>query len=135
MELQIRVVGWMLIPLALLHIIFPRYFNWTRELSTLSLVNRQMVYVHTFFIALVLLLMGLLCVRSSRELVDTPLGHQIALGFGIFWILRLCIQFFGFSPHIWRGKKFETGVHIAFSVLWLYLSTVFFWVYWMGKGA
>ena len=55
MEIHVKVAGFILIMLALVHVIFPRYFDWKNDLSTLSLINRQMMYVHTFFIALLCL--------------------------------------------------------------------------------
>jgi hypothetical protein len=125
MELQLKVIGILLIVLAMIHIIFPKYFNWKEEMRTLSLVNKQMMYVHTFFIALSVFLMGVLCLTSSLELIETSLGKKICLGLGIFWGVRLFMQFFGYSPKLWKGKAFETVIHIIFSLLWVYLSYVF----------
>ena len=125
MELQLKIIGILLIFLALLHWTFPRYFKWRQELSSLSLVNRQLMYVHTFFIAFMVFLMGLLCFSSAAELLNTPLGKRVLLVFGIFWIVRLFIQFFGYSSKLWKGKRFETTMHILFSIFWFYLSSVF----------
>lgn len=130
MELHLRVIGLLLIVLAIIHIIFPRYFDWAKELRSLSLINRQMMYVHTFFIALVVFLMGILCLTSSNELIETELGKKLAFGFGVFWVIRLLFQFFGYSSKLWKGKRFETMVHILFSLLWAYLSVIFFSTYW-----
>jgi hypothetical protein len=125
MELHLKIAGIFLIGLAFLHAFFPRRFRWKDELAPLSLLSRQIMYVHTMFIALVILLMGLLCISSANELVSTPLGKRIALGMAIFWLTRLLVQFFGYSSELWRGKVFETVMHIAFSLLWLYLSLIF----------
>ena len=125
MHLHLKIVGTLLIALALIHVGFPKYFNWQKELGTLSLINRQMIWVHTFFIALTIFLMGLLCLTSSGELIETNLGKKIALGFGIFWLVRLFIQFFGYSSKLWKGKIFETWAHILFTLLWTYLSFIF----------
>jgi len=125
MELHLRIVGILLITLALIHIVFPKYFNWKIELSSLSLMNRQLMYVHSFFIAFAILLIGVLCLTSATELTNTALGKRISLGLGIFWSARLFIQFFGYSPKLWKGKTFETSVHIFFSIFWIYLSTIF----------
>ena len=114
------------------HMIFPRYFKWKDELVPLSLFNRQMMYIHTFFVAFGVLLMGILCTCSSHDLVNTELGRRVCLGFGIFWALRLYVQFFGFSSQLWRGKRFETIVHIWFVFLWTYLSFVFLGTYLMN---
>ena len=125
MILQLRVIGFFLVILALLHGAFARYFNWRTDFAPVSLINRQMMYVHTFFIAFTVLLMGVLCLTSAPELVATPLGRRVALGCGGFWLARLLIQFFGYSPELWRGKRFETVVHIVFIGFWSYLSAVF----------
>jgi len=125
MVVQLKVIGFFLVILALLHAAFARYFNWRTEFVSVSLINRQMMYVHTFFIAFTVLLMGALCLSSAAELVGTPLGRRVALGCGVFWLARLLIQFFGYSPELWRGKRFETFVHIAFAGLWSYFSAVF----------
>src|SRR4029077_20542952 len=96
----------------------------------LGLMSRQIMYVHTLFIALIILLMGVLCLTSSAELVSTSLGRRVCLGLGLFWVTRLLIQFFGYSSELWRGKVFETVMHIVFSILWLYLSVVFTIIWW-----
>lgn len=129
MDLHLKIIGIFLIALALIHIIFPKYFNWKNELSSLSIINRQLFYVHSFFIALMVFLMGLLCLVSSHDLINTTLGKQISIGLAIFWISRLLIQVFGYSSKLWRGKIFETMVHIVFSLFWTYLSVVFILIY------
>lgn len=125
MQIHLTIIGILLIALAIVHIAFPKYFNWAEELKSLSLINRQMMSVHTFFIAFTLLLMGLLCLTASNELIETNLGKKISFGFGIFWTARLFVQFFGYSTKLWKGKTLETGIHIIFSLFWAYLSIVF----------
>src|SRR6185503_9511384 len=102
----------LLILLAFFHVFFPKYFKWKEELGGLRLINRQLMYIHSFFIAFVIFLVGLLCLTSATELLHTSLGKKICLGLGIFWGTRLVIQFFGYSSMTWKGKKFETLVHI-----------------------
>lgn len=125
MEVQLKIIGISLIILALIHSIFPTYFNWKHDLKPLLLVNRQMMIVHTFFIALTVLLMGVLCLMNSNDLLETSLGKTICFGFGIFWTFRLVFQFFVYSPKLWKGKRFETIIHIIFSMIWFYLSVFF----------
>lgn len=88
-----------------------------------------MMYVHTFFIALTVFMMGLLCVSSADLLIKSELGKNVSLGLAVFWTVRLFIQFFVYSPDLWRGKVFETSVHILFAALWLYCSIVFWMTY------
>ncbi|MBK8831071.1 MAG: hypothetical protein IPN60_09465 [Saprospiraceae bacterium] len=129
MELLLKLTGFVLIALGLFHVFFPKYFKWKEEFSRVSMINRQMMYVHSFFIAFVVVLIGLLCVTSATDLLKTPLGKRISLGISIFWITRLFIQFFGYSTSLWKGKTFETGIHILFSILWIGLSAVFILAY------
>lgn len=107
MELHLKIVGVLLMLLALLHVIFPRYFNWKVELGTISHINRQMMYVHAFFIAFGVFLMGLLCLTSPNDLLTTILGRRISLGLAVFWLTRLIIQFFGYSSLHWREKDLK----------------------------
>lgn len=129
MTFHLHIIGVMLIVLAIFHGGFPRYFKWRDECGSLSLINRQLMYVHTFFLALMLLLMGVLCLTSANELVETRLGKRLSLGFGIFWLFRWIFQFFIYSSELWRGKLFETTMHILFALLWTYFSAIFFLIY------
>lgn len=130
MELHINIIGVILIALSLLHLIFPRYFNWEKELASVSLVNKQLMYVHTFFIALMVFLMGVFCIYSAEDILHTQLGRQLSLGLFVFWATRLVFQFCVYSPKLWKGKLFETSVHVLFSILWIYFSVVFLLIYW-----
>lgn len=129
MILHLNIVGWLMILLAIIHVAFPKRFDWKKECGSLSLINRQMMYIHTFFIALVVFLMGALCVSAADDLLNTRLGNKVSLGLFVFWGARLVIQFVGYSPELWRGKRFETIVHMVFSLLWIYFSLVFFLAY------
>ncbi|HTE25500.1 hypothetical protein [Flavitalea sp.] len=116
----------LLVLLALIHFLFPRYFKWKTELNTVSHINREMMYVHTFFIALTVFLIGVLCLTSAIELTTTPFGKKISLGLGLFWTIRLIFQFIVYSSSHWRGKRFESIIHVVFIFLWTYFGCVFF---------
>lgn len=125
MILTLQLTGSLLIVLALVHGTFPSYFKWKSDLKPLSLINRQMMYVHTFFIALTVLLMGLLCLTQSEALINTALGKVMNAGMCFFWLCRLIVQFWGYSPQLWKGKTFETTIHVLFSLLWCFLTLLF----------
>jgi hypothetical protein len=129
MELHLKTIGLLLILLAFIHIAFPKYFKWKTELNSVSLINRQMLYVHAFFIAFAVFLMGILCLTSATELTSTAFGKRISFGLGIFWTARFFVQFFGYSTTLWKGRKFETTMHVLFSILWVYFSTIFILTY------
>jgi len=125
MSIHLQIIGALFMVLSLIHVGFPRYFDWKQQLVSLSLINRQMMQVHTFFIAFVVFLIGLLCFTSAEELIATPLGRRICLGLGVFWGIRALVQWFFYSPELWRGRRFETSVHVVFSGLWVYCAVVF----------
>jgi hypothetical protein len=125
MEFHLKTIGILLSILDFIHLGFPRYFDWKNELKSLNLVNRQIFKVHTFFIGLVVLLIGLLCYFCSSELVTTELGRKICIGLSVFWILRLYFQLFFYSTDLWKGKKLETNIHIVFTAFWIYMCWVF----------
>jgi hypothetical protein len=125
MTLYLKIAGALLVLLAVIHVAFPRYFRWRNEFAAVNLINRQMMYFHTFFLALIVLLMGILCLLSADDLAHTRLGHRIDLGLALFWLIRLLVQFFGYSTMLWRGKRFETLTHVLFSILWIYLTVIF----------
>ncbi len=133
MTIHLKIIGSLFMLLACIHVGFPRYFAWKEQLASLSLINRQMIQVHTFFIAFVVFLIGLLCFTSADDLIITPLGRRICLGLGVFWSIRALVQWFVYSSELWRGRRFETGVHALFSVLWVYCATVFWWCVFAGR--
>ncbi len=125
MELHLKIIGIIFISLSLVHIGFPKKFDWQNDLKNLSLINRQIMHAHTFFIALFVLLNGLLFVFYAKELIGNhPLSKALNIGLLIFWGFRSITQHFFYSSKLWSGKKFETSIHILFSLLWLYVIIV-----------
>lgn len=125
LEVHLRALGVLFVVLAFVHGIFPRRFAWATELPLLSLINQQLMTVHTFFIAVVVFLIGVVCVIDAHDLVSTSLGRHVCAGLAVFWGLRLYAQHFVYSSALWRGKSFETAVHIAFTLLWQWATVVF----------
>lgn len=122
----LRIAGVLQIAIALAHIPFARWFNWRTELGALSLLNRQIFYVHAFFIALTVLLFGLLAVGAPSALREPGLlAGLVTGGIAAFWLVRLVFQFFVYDPQLWRGHRGRTAIHIAVSGLWAYLAGVY----------
>jgi hypothetical protein len=127
--LLLKIAGVIQVMLALVHFVFPRYFKWKVDLGAITLVNKQLMYVHKFFIALVVLLMGVVCLAAPQDILSTRLGKFLSLGLFVFWGTRLYFQFFVYSSILWKGKTFETMIHVMFSIIWVYLSSVFLVIY------
>lgn len=121
-QLHIQIIGAALIVLGAAHAAFPRYFGWNQELKSLSLLARQVFLVHCFFIALLLVLLGIASLFYADALLQpTPLSRVILTGLVLFWACRLIVQFAAYDSAIWRGNRFFTTMHVVFSVFWTYV--------------
>ncbi len=126
LEGHLRVVGILLMLLAMLNLFLPKRFGWGAELAKVSLLTRQVFIVHCVFIVLVLVMMGVASFWYAPLLVArTPLATVVLFGLAAFWLLRLAMQFFFYSPKLWRGNRFNTGMHILFSCVWTYFAMIY----------
>lgn len=124
--ITLRVSGAGLLVLAALHIPIGRELRWREDASRMSPANEAVFHVHTLFICLTIVMMGLPClVDPSVFLEPTRGGAWLSWSFAAFWAARLYCQFFVYSPELWRGKRRETVVHWIFTALWLSLATLF----------
>jgi hypothetical protein len=123
---HLRVVGVLLAVLVVVNLFVPAHLRWREELARLSLVNRQIVQVHSAFIVLVLGLMAALLLTAGSALLErTPLSRAVLAGLAIFWTVRMLAQWFFYSPEVWRGDRLRTTVHWLFSGVWVYATLVF----------
>ena len=65
MEIYYKQNGFLLIILALIYTVFPIYFNWKNAFAIISSINKQMIWVHTFFIALTVFLLDVLLLPKN----------------------------------------------------------------------
>ncbi len=123
---HLKFIGLALMILALAHIPIHRHFKWKEETASLTLFTRQVFHVHTFFIALTVWMFGALTFFFTDELLQpTRLSLAILFGFTVFWGIRLIAQLFVYDSVLWRGKKFETIMHIIFTCFWIYCISVY----------
>ncbi len=126
MDVALKIAGLIFLGYALLHFTFPKRFGWREELGRLSLLNRRIFVVHTTFIVLTLLLLGVLCLVFTAELLaPTPLGRVVLAGIFVFAAARLLAQIFLYDASLWRGHAFNTRVHAVFVTTWSYLVVAF----------
>ena len=121
LRIHLQIMGAMLLSLGLAHSFFGRYFGWKSELTKLSLLTRRVFEVHSFFIALILVLLGVCSLFYPEALLEpTPLSRILLTGIVVFWVCRLAVQFLVYDSAIWRGKRLYTIAHVLFSLLWIY---------------
>lgn len=131
LDTHLRLAGALTVALSAIHLFFPRHFEWSADFAKVSMINRQMFYVHTFFLCVTLLMMGSLSFFCpSALLAKSSLGRWVAAGFTVFWLLRLVVQQWIYEDSLWRGKRFETFIHVLFTLFWTYLSSVYAWLLW-----
>ena len=124
--MMLRVAGSLLLLLAAAHVPIGRRLNWREEALRLSPANGAIVQVHTLFICLILVLMGLPCLADPGIFVEkTRAGMWLTWSFSAFWTTRLVVQWMVFPHQLWRGKQTETRLHLAFTALWLFLAILF----------
>ena len=54
-----------------------------------------------------------------------PLSRAILAGLVAFWLCRLLAQFVVYDSAIWRGNRFLTFMHAAFSLFWCYVTATY----------
>ena len=122
LQLHVQIVGALLLSLGIAHSLFSRYFGWEKELVSLSVLTRRIFWVHGFFIALILAMLGVCSLFYTDALLEpTPLSRVLLVGIVAFWLCRLAIQFLVYDSAIWRGRPFYTFMNVVFSLFWCYV--------------
>lgn len=135
-EWHLRTIGVLMLVTACVHALFPRWFRWREELPRLGLLNRQIFVVHTLFVVLILVLLGLLLlVHAGAMLKAGELGRDIFLGLALFWAIRLLVQLWFYDRSLWRGHRPKTILHIALVMLCLYFAVACAWAGFSAAGS
>lgn len=126
LTILLRIAGAGLLLLAALHIPIGRQLKWREDVRRLTPVNAAIFHVHTFFICLILVMMGLPCLLDPGILIEkSRAGAWMAWSISGFWAVRLHFQCFVYQPNLWRGKRLETTIHIWFTIIWAGLTALF----------
>jgi hypothetical protein len=124
LTLLLRLTGLSQLVLASTHLYFARRFNWREEARRMMRLNEQIFHVHTFFICLILVMMGLLSSMAPEALLQPSLlGRWVDSGLALFWLARLVCQWFVYDSELWRGKTPETVVHVIFTFTWCFYNS------------
>jgi hypothetical protein len=127
LTLNLTITGAILIGLGALHIALPAALGWHRELAGASPLNREVSYVHCFFIGLACVLWGLLPLTAASQLLQpSPVTRLVLIGAVVFWASRLIIQLAVFNRHA-RQSAAWLALSTAGTALWLYLTAIWTW--------
>lgn len=123
---HLTITGIVLLVLGVVHVALPRALHWGDELAGTSLLNREVSYVHCYFIGLACLLWGLLPLTAGPALLEpSAVTRLVLIGAVAFWGSRFAIQLVVFNRHA-RDSVRWCALSSAGTLLWLYLTAV--WV-------
>jgi hypothetical protein len=121
---HLTVVGLLLVGLGAVHVVLPRALRWPSELVDASPLNREVSYVHCYFIGLACLLWGLLPLTAGPLLLEpNPITRLVLIGAVAFWASRFVIQLAVFNRHARESTQWR-ALSIAGTGLWLYLTVI-----------
>jgi hypothetical protein len=101
----------------------PARLGWKEDLQKLTSFNRKLMWVHGGFAVLTIIAFGTLTLALHAEMLR---GDRAALGLalfiGMYWALRIAVDFIYYDHKDWpRGGIFMTG-HILLTSLFAYLA-------------
>ena len=101
----------------------PSRLHWSEDLKKLTSFNRKLMWVHGAFAVLTIIAFGTLTMGLHGEMLR---GDRAALGvalfIGVYWALRIAVDFFYYDHKDWpSGRGFIVG-HILLTLLFAYLA-------------
>ena len=101
----------------------PGKLGWKEDLQKLTSFNRKLMWVHGGFAVLTIIAFGTLTLALHAEMLR---GDRAALGLalfiGVYWSLRIAVDFFYYEHADWpRGRGFVLG-HILLTSLFAFLA-------------
>ena len=128
LELGLRLAALTQIGVAILNLSLIRIMKWKADLERMPLLVREVFRIHCYFISLTLAIFGTITWRFAREIAigANPIGIWLAIGIGIFWLIRSAMQWLHYSPSHWRGDFSRTVIHFVLFFGYAALGSVYF---------
>jgi len=101
----------------------PYRLNWKDDLAKLTPLNRKLMWVHGGFAVLTIMAFGVMSLLLHAEMLRGDRA-ALALAFfiGLYWLLRIVVDFAYYSHRDWpAGVSFRIG-HILLTSLFVFLS-------------
>lgn len=119
LELALRAAGVSMVALALFHLALWRMLDWGRETTALSPLSARVFAVHTFFVAFILFLLGLLsALAPDLLLAPSALARWLLVGVVALWIARFVAQPLVFDPAMDRGWTGSRALRAGLYFMW-----------------
>jgi hypothetical protein len=111
----------------------PRLLDWKHSLSTLTPLNRQIIWTHGAYVAGFIVAFGLLSVAAPQLLADgSPLARIVCGFIATFWGVRLLLQWCVLDPreHI-TTFWLALGYH-CLTLVFIFVAAIYAWVATIG---
>ena len=107
-------------------VLLPRVLHWRTSLQKLDTLSREVIWVHHFFLGIVIVSFGAMSVLFAGTLADgAALARALCLVIALFWAGRLLVQFFVFDarPHL-KTALLKAGYN-GLTVVFTYQAVVY----------
>ncbi len=126
LEWVLRITGASLIILSAFHAVLWRILGWNEEVTRLSPLNARVFAVHTFFLAFVLLGLGLLSMlRPGLLLAPSELARFLLSFVVLFWMLRLAMQPLIFDRLMRQGWTGALWLRVGATLIWMAYTVIY----------
>ena len=114
----------------------PHRLGWKEDLAKLTPFNRKLMWVHGGFTVYTILSFGVLTLLLHDEMLrGQAAGLALAAFIGLYWFLRVLVDFIYYEHSDWpKGRAFTVG-HVLLVLLFVFLSATCLgvWVrHWLG---
>jgi hypothetical protein len=123
LPIGIQFAGALHLLVACANFVLPGILHYRQNLAKVSPIIRQIFRVHAFYIVLILLGFGTLCLCFSHDLAGgSSLGRFLSAFLALFWSIRVVLQLAFYD----RATKQEHPLgNIFFSAIFIYFAAVF----------
>jgi hypothetical protein len=104
----------------------PYRLHWREDLAKLTSFNRKLMWVHGGFAIYTIISFGILTFLLHDEMLrGWKAGTAVAAFIGIYWLLRVLVDFTYYKHSDWpKGRGFVVG-HILLAALFVFLFATY----------
>ena len=104
----------------------PQRLHWKEDLAKLTTFNRKVMWVHGGFAVYTIIAFGVMSLFLHQEILRGDRAALVLASFiGLYWFLRLVVDFAYYSHRDWpQGFSFRVG-HVLLNALFVFLSASF----------
>ena len=127
LPLGLRLAAVAQIGVAILNLSLVRIMKWKPDLERMPLLIREVFRIHCYFISITLAIFGVITWRFAGDIATAahPLAIWLAVGIGMFWLIRSAMQWLHYSPSHWRDNTARTVIHFVLFFGYGALATVY----------